>query len=249
MYDFKNIDELGELAQSSIQTVFNGNNLDTVIPGFRTLNVNGRALIGQELEIIKVPAKDGAILTENRIEPREITVSYVLVADSNEDFRERFNRLNLVLHTVEPKELLFTDELKYSFKALLHSADVIEESNNTVKGSFTFLCLDPFKYSEVKQQTSTTIMTINQLPSNLEEVPVLIKVVVGGSVDKLSIVNSSTTKKIIINHNFTPNDKVEIDFNSEYILKINNQIRADKVDFIETDYDLIVPRESSPHLQ
>ena len=45
MYNFINTNEIGEMQHSSIQTIFNGVNLD--LKGYRTLTVTGRSLIGK----------------------------------------------------------------------------------------------------------------------------------------------------------------------------------------------------------
>ena len=160
-------------------------------------------------------------------------------ATTNEDFRKKFNKLNMLLHSDEPKILKFTDEPEYSFDAILQKTGDIEETSNSVVSTFTFLCLDPYKYKAVDKDTGVNNVTITKLPNNRNEfTPELIKVIVNSVGDKVIIKNQTTAKKIIINNSF--GDVIEIDLNKDYPLKLNAMVRSELIDFMESDFDFTV---------
>ena len=239
MYNFINTNEIGEMQHSSIQTIFNGVNLD--LKGYRTLTVTGRSLIGRRINSTEVPGTDGKYFLSSELEAREITVKFQVKANNNADYRIKLNVLNTLLHSLEPKELKFTDESDYKFMAILEKTGSIEETDNTVVSTYTFLCLDPYKYKNAQGDVGTDRVTITKLPNNSDEIiPDAIKLSVANAGDKIIIKNQNTTKKIVINHNFSSNDLVEVNLNNDYPLKINTVNKSELIDFVESDYDFSV---------
>lgn len=241
MYNFINTNEIGEQLHSSIQTIFNGVNIDTDLEGFRTLAVSGRGLLSKNINSTDIPGTDGKYFLYGNLEVRPIVVKFLMKATTNEDFRKKFNKLNMLLHSDEPKILKFTDEPEYSFDAILQKAGDIEETSNSIVSTFTFLCLDPYKYKAVDKDTGVNNVTITKLPNNRNEfTPELIKVIVNSVSDKVIIKNQTTTKKIIINNSFAVGDVLEIDLNKDYPLKLNTMVRSELIDFVESDFDFTV---------
>src|SRR5690606_20373076 len=151
MYDFVDtIPGSGTGSTSlSIQTVFNGINLDEELTdengSFITLTVSGRSNLTQKINTIEVPGMDGLIEQDGaKLEPREITVKYKISDRTNEGFRKRLDKLNSLLEGSK-RELTFTDE-DALFYATLLTNDITEEESNNLVGTITFLCSDPFKY-------------------------------------------------------------------------------------------------------
>lgn len=242
MYNFINTNEIGEQLHSSIQTIFNGVNLDINLEGFRTLAVSGRGLLSKNINSTDIPGTDGKYFLYSNLEVRSIVVKFQLKATTNEEFRQKFNRLNMLLQTDEPKILKFTDEPDYYYMAIFQKGSDIEETSNSVVSTFSFLCLDPYKYKETDKDAGVNSVTITKLPNNRNEsTPELIKVIVNNVGDKVIIKNQTTTKKIIINHtSFAVGDVLEIDLNKDYPLKLNSLVRSDLIDFVESDFDFTV---------
>lgn len=69
---------------------FNGEYIEEMIPGYRTLHVRGREMIGNELTDMEVGITDGSRYQYRRYLPRTITVTYQLMAETNEKFRAAF---------------------------------------------------------------------------------------------------------------------------------------------------------------
>ncbi|WP_077317570.1 distal tail protein Dit [Virgibacillus proomii] len=140
----------------SLQTVFNGNNLDQLLTddngSFITLTVTGRSNLTQRVQTTEVPGMDGLLeQTDPTVSEREITIKYKIEDKTNEGFRRRYDRLLSYLGGSK-KVLSFTDEDALFYATLLTNETPEEETNNLI-GTITFLCSDPFKYG--KEQTKT----------------------------------------------------------------------------------------------
>lgn len=141
-------------ASLSLQTVFNGINLDDALTdedgSFVTLTVTGRGNTSIARRTISIPNMHGAWEeNEGYREPREIVVKYKMKDRTNEGIRKRFDDLKALL--VGAKLVLaFTDE-NAIYYASLSNLEVPEEESNDLVGNITFLCSDPDKYGEEKE--------------------------------------------------------------------------------------------------
>lgn len=242
MYRFTDINSRADNIRSTLNLIFNNIDIESTIEGFRVLTVDGRGVVGQEIEKIKIPGLDGEYFLNTKLDSRTITVKYLLKANTSLELREKFNKLNMILHTEEPKQILFTDEPLWSFYGVLDSATNIEETSNSIVSSFTFKCLDPYKYKNLDKDENQNTVTISKLATNSTDkiIPSKIEVVLSNDASKVVINNISTSKKIVINHNLRINDTLVVDLNADYPLKINNIDQSNKIDFIETDFDFKV---------
>lgn len=77
--------------------MFNGSYLENVIPGYRTLYVSGREILGTEITDLETGVSDGTKYRRKRYQPRTIVVGYQLVAEDNAAFRSAYNKLNALL--------------------------------------------------------------------------------------------------------------------------------------------------------
>ena len=84
MYNF--VDVLrpsGEFILPSEALRLNGNYLEVLIPGYRTLTVSGREALSPELTYFETGSRDGSTLKNKRYPSRTIVVRYQLIAKSN----------------------------------------------------------------------------------------------------------------------------------------------------------------------
>lgn len=157
MYNFIDVTEqASEVVLPSEALKFNGEYIENLIPGYRTLNVKGREALSPELTTYETGIRDGAKLRSKRYPARIITVKYQLIADSNEAFREAYNRLASILD-VEDAEMIFNDEPDKFFKGTPSLIDEVEPGSNAVIGSIEFTCNDPFKYSVIEYEATTDL--------------------------------------------------------------------------------------------
>lgn len=152
MYEFRDVNEAleGDILPSEALQI-NGDFIEILIPGYRTLNVTGREALSPELTTIETGSRDGSTLKSKRYPARPITVRYQLIAESNEAFREAYNQLAAILN-VEEAELIFNDEPDKFFTGTPSAIGEVPPGRNAVVGEFELLCADPFKYSVVEYE-------------------------------------------------------------------------------------------------
>lgn len=152
MYTFIDTTEVSEgvtLPSEALQ--INGEYIENLIDGYRTLNVQGRESLSPEVSIYETGIRDGAQLQNRRFPARTIVVTYQLACASNEAFREAFNALGGILN-VEDARLIFNDEQDKFFIGTPAGLDEVEPGRNYIVSSFEILCTDPFKYSVVEYE-------------------------------------------------------------------------------------------------
>ena len=152
MYSFVDIKETSEgITLPSEAMQINGEYLEDLVPGYKTLSVSGREALSPEIESFHTGIRDGSSRKSRRYPERIITVKYQLISKSNEEFREAYNKLGGVLNT-EDAQLVFRDEPDKYFIGTPSLVEEVEQGRNAVVGELEFLCLDPFKYSVVEYE-------------------------------------------------------------------------------------------------
>ncbi len=174
-YAFRDVTEAGTDSYVMPEEVqFNGNWLYQVVPGFRTLNVEGRELFSQKLETYEVAERT---YYRRKIYPeRIIKVTYQIIANSDEAFRESYNLLNYYLKA-EQARLIFYDEQDKYFIATKVENDEVEAGRNKVTGVIGFTCTDPRKYAVAEKSfeaatDSNGNLAISVLNNGTEDVPI-----------------------------------------------------------------------------
>ena len=157
MYNFIDTTEVSEVATLPSEALqINGQYIENLIQGYRTLSVTGREALSAELDYFETGVRDGSKLKSKRYPARIITVAYQLIADSNEAFREAYNQLGRILN-VEDAELIFNDETDKFYIGTPEAIGEVPAGRNAVTGEFEILCLDPFKYSVVEYEALGSI--------------------------------------------------------------------------------------------
>lgn len=131
----------------------NGQYIENLIDGYRTLTVSGREALSPNIESFTVDVRDGSNRKSKRYPERIITVQYQLVAKSAAEFRDAYNKLAAILD-VEDAELIFNDETDKFFVGTPSAIGEVSAGTNAVIGKFDLTCFDPFKYS-VEQYEAT----------------------------------------------------------------------------------------------
>lgn len=154
MYDFIDVNEYqsGSILPSEALMI-NGEYIEDQIQGYRTLYVKGREMLNKAVTTQTVESRDGADFRYSRYPERTITVGYVLEAADNAAFRAAFNQLNAIL-SVDQSLLVFADESDKFFRGTLSGIEDVTPGRNTVRGEFSFICSDPFKYSLQEYEAS-----------------------------------------------------------------------------------------------
>lgn len=157
MYKFIDVAEVAdEVVLPSEALQLNGEYIENLIEGYRTLQVTGREALSPEIEIYETGIRDGSKRQSRRYPARTIIVTYQLIADSCEDFREKYNKLGQILN-VEDAEMIFADETDKFFTGTPFALGDVEPGRNAVIGEIEFLCMDPFKYSVIEYEAEAAL--------------------------------------------------------------------------------------------
>lgn len=157
MYNFIDVNEVSEgniLPSEALQ--INGEYIENIIPGYRTLNVVGREALSPEVATYTTGGSDGSRIKSSRFPERIITITYQLMTKSNTEFREAYNKLAAVLN-VKEAELIFNDEQDKFFIGTPCGIGSVKPGLNAVVGEFEILCADPFKYSVTEYEAKPTL--------------------------------------------------------------------------------------------
>ena len=92
MYKFLDVNESSEgIFLPSEALKINGQYIEELIPGYRTLKVSGRESLATELTLYQTGTRDGSRMKSRRFPARIIKVVYQITAKSNEAFRAAYN--------------------------------------------------------------------------------------------------------------------------------------------------------------
>lgn len=142
---------------------FNGVTLEDVVPGYKTLGIEGRECNDVDITL-KDSVSDGSTFVSKRIPKKTITVRYMI---KSQDILSESSVLSGILNCSKPCKLIFSDEPDKYYIAVF-AGDEIKTDFMTVKeGEIKFECLSPFKYSLTQKEftavedSQTGIMTAN----------------------------------------------------------------------------------------
>lgn len=124
----------------------NGEYLENLIEGYRTLTVQGREALSGVVATDNIGLRAGSLFRSRRYPERIITVRYQLICDDAESFRTAYNKLAGILD-IEEGVMVFADEPDKYFVGIPGTLEDVEPGRNAVVSSIQFVCPDPFKYS------------------------------------------------------------------------------------------------------
>ena len=162
MYKFVDVNAASDgvvLPSEALQ--INGEYIENLISGYRTLNVSGREALSPELTTYETGTRDGSTVQSRRYPARTILVAYQLIAESPEAFRDAYNQLGRILN-VENAELIFNDEQDKFFIGTPSMIGSVEPGLNSVVGEIEFFCADPFKYSVIEYEATPDVITADR---------------------------------------------------------------------------------------
>lgn len=148
MYEFRDIaDHSAHTVPLPAEAVsINGQYLEDVVTGYRTLYTKGRESLAVELNTYSVGTADGETIKSMRYPSRTLTVGFQIISSSPAEFRESFTQLNNLL-SIEEADFIFNDEQDKFFAGTPIFNAEVEAGENTVKGEWHIYCAYPFKRS------------------------------------------------------------------------------------------------------
>lgn len=159
MYNFRDITQVVEASESVLPSEalnIEGEYIENLIPGYRTLHVAGREPLSPELSTFSTGSRDGSTIISKRYPERILTITYQLISESSEAFREAFNTLGKILN-VKDAILIFNDEQDKYFIGTPYTVEEVEPGRNAVVGKFEILCADPCKRSVMEYEATANL--------------------------------------------------------------------------------------------
>lgn len=157
MYGFRDVNETSDsviLPSEAMQ--INGEYIENLVEGYRTLSVSGREALSPEIDTFETGIRDGAQIKNKRYPTRTIIVKYQLIAADNDAFRAAYNQLGRILDLKEA-QLIFNDEQDKYFIGTPSALGEVEPGRNAVVGEIEFFCADPFKYSVFEYEAEASL--------------------------------------------------------------------------------------------
>lgn len=210
MYNFRDTKVTNEIDtfNPSDNLRLNGVGINGLVDGYRQLSVSGRGVVSRRVDTTDVPARGGVWYGGAVDVEREITVKYLLEAQSSAELRLRFEKLNDVLRKTNADGYLnvtFADEPDYTYLAVLKEAsDVVEDSLNLMS-EFVLLCPSPTKKGRLMNSLGRITLS-----SDRAVLPTKIILSVTGTVDTVEVING--TKKLVLKGSYKAGDVITFDF-------------------------------------
>lgn len=120
----------------------NGEYLEDLVQGYRTLQVTGREILNQDVSLVPVGRANGQRLRYTRYDSRTITVKYQLSADTPKAFRDAFYTLSAKLRVQETARLIFNDDPSVYWNGVFQEAEIPDGGRLSVVSSFDFIVPD-----------------------------------------------------------------------------------------------------------
>ncbi|MGJ0797984.1 distal tail protein Dit [Lacticaseibacillus paracasei] len=167
MYDFRETTPFTGADDNQLPAeamLIDGQYIENLVPGYRTLQVGGRELLKQSATSNAIGISDGETLEYVRNPSREITVGYQLVAADDEAFRTAFYKLSGILHG-DTHQVSFNDDLSVYWNAVLTDVDDVPKGRNAITSSFTLFVPDGIAHSVATQTFDN--MPYKDVPVNM----------------------------------------------------------------------------------
>lgn len=185
---------------------WNGEYLDEKIPGFTTLNVDGRENFSRTINAPEMVG-DGSLYLDSRFQAKTITVSFQLLANSGSELQDRFDRLKNWLYQPQ-KQFFFADETNYYYIGTVSKVENTKIGQLNIIGTIEITCSDPYKrtlpVAVTDSKIDDTTIVYPTMPNSLMFVP-------NTNADKVQI-TTSDGMKIIVNRGVSSDQKVTVDF-------------------------------------
>lgn len=153
--------------QVGIEIMIDGVTLERTIEGYQTLTVQGRELVGRDIEsrnykTMRTGKKTQTsrnsraslapnMLISSNLTSRTLVITYELKAPNEWDFRRLWEQMNLLINK-EEVPISFSDDPDYYYIGTLSQVEEVDPSSNHVNSYFQVECMNPFKYRK-KEQT------------------------------------------------------------------------------------------------
>lgn len=130
-----------------VKTKIDGQYIEDLITGFRTLGVDGREELDLDVVSSEIDTSDGGRYMRRRIKSRTLKVHFYLSDDTAAGFLEKFNALKNKLHSIKESQIIFSDDAGVYFTGTFRKLTLAYKGSEVTRGTIEIFCADPFKYA------------------------------------------------------------------------------------------------------
>lgn len=216
--------------------------LDNEINGFKTIKVNGREAISNELVIESV--HEGGITLDSHLPSRTIEVTYALKAENTGSLQEQYKALRKFLTTNEEVPIKFADEPYTTYFGRLSTLEELPDSSMTVVSTFTIHCDSPYKFSDLI--TTNGQVAIDTFYKTYPE-----RILLSVPTTRNNIEIKNGTERITATGTFNAGSEVVVKFEKEEVTMTVNGAEATYMLDLQSDLENFELRQgqaiTSPH--
>lgn len=139
-----------------VKTKIDGQYIDDLITGFRTLGVDGREELDLDVVSSEIDTSDGGRYMWRRIKSRTLKVHFYLSDDTAAGFSAKLDALKNKLHSIKESQIIFSDDAGVYFTGTFRKLTLAYKGSEVTRGTIEILCADPFKYS-LTEHTCTAV--------------------------------------------------------------------------------------------
>lgn len=228
-----------------------GHWLDDELSCFETLNADGRSNFKRSINAQELTG-DGSLYLSSRIPSKELKINFYWKTKSIDDYNQKLQHIKRILYKPQVK-IRFLDEMNFYYVGSV-TEFTLEKVTLTTKGSITFMCSDPFKYSDAKTiESFDNEITISDPELIYPTKPKKITIIPNKDGSGVEVTNKNTGKKLMANLSFSNGKLITFDFDKldfqvdrvSHLMDLDLASNFD--DFLIKDGDIISINVSGSH--
>jgi putative phage tail component, N-terminal domain protein len=234
MYIFNDTTKGTPTFNSGLEVQFGGVSLNQEMNNedgtFFVANTTGRDVLDFRHETATIKGRDGQYLYGATYKEREIEIQVRLTGNTDLGMRKQYERLNRLLFSRKAKKLVFGDDSGRYYKAIFSKVKKpeLEDANDTVI-KLHFICYDPFKCTEPKTVTTSTVDYQGDFPTE----PILKLTTEAGS--EIRILHLETQKYIRLKATYIQGSNLLVNCETREI-KLNDRNELMNFDMVNSRY-------------
>lgn len=146
-----------------VKTKIDGQYIEDLISGFRTLGVDGREELDLDVTSAETETSDGGRFVRRKINSRVLRVHFHLSDATASDFAAKLKALQKKLYSIKESKIIFSDASNYYFTGSFRKLTLAYKGMTVTRGIFEIFCADPFRYFVTESVVYPTdgVFTVN----------------------------------------------------------------------------------------
>lgn len=146
-----------------VKTKIDGQYIEDLISGFRTLGVDGREELDLDVTSAETETSDGGRFVRRKIKSRVLRVHFHLSDATASGFSTKLKALQAKLYSVKESKIIFSDASNYYFTGSFRKLTLAYKGMTVTRGTLEIFCADPFRYFVTESVVYPTdgVFTVN----------------------------------------------------------------------------------------